>query len=97
MTRQAAMYSRSRGSSHNRRRGRDQLGQVNESGEIHALARGQGLHDRAIRFPQRERNEIHGIGEEIAIRIGQADEEGAAGRGIAALTWHRCLAAGATP
>jgi hypothetical protein len=43
MTRQAAMYSRSRGSSHDRRRGRDQLGQVHEPGEIHALARGQGL------------------------------------------------------
>ena len=34
MTRQAAMYSRSRGSSHDRRRDRDQLGQVHEPGEI---------------------------------------------------------------
>jgi len=76
------MYSRSRGSSHDRRRGRDQLGQVHQPGEIHALARGQGLHHRAIGFAQRERNDIHGIEEEIAIRVGQADQQGAASRSI---------------
>jgi len=79
MTRKAAMYSRSRALSHDRRRdrraihldadirirvveadrgahigavrdgrGRDELGQVHEPGEIHALARGQGLDPRAI-------------------------------------------------
>ena len=53
MTRQAAMYSRSRGSSHDRRRGRDQLRQVHAPGEIHALPRGQGLDDRAVRLRQR--------------------------------------------
>jgi len=91
------MYSRSRGSSHNRRRGRDQLGQVNESGEIHALARGQGLHDRAIGFAQRERNDTRGAGEEIAIRVGQAEYQGAAVGGITALAGSRGLAAVATP
>ena len=96
MPRKAAMYSRSRGSSHDRRRGREQLGQVHEPGEIHALARGQGLHDRAIGFAQRERHDIHGIGEEIAIRVGRAKEERAAGCGIAALTRRRRLAATAT-
>jgi len=97
MTRKAAMYSRSRGSSHDRRRGRDQLGQVREPGEIHALARGQGLHDRAIAFAQRGRNDIHGIAQGIAIRVGQAEEEGVAGGGIAARAGDRGLAAVATP
>ena len=93
MTRQAATYSCSSGFSDDRRRNRNQLGQVHEPGEIHALARGQGLHDCAIGFAQRERNDIHGIAEEIAIRVGQADQQRAASRGITALAGNRGLAA----
>jgi hypothetical protein len=72
MTRQAAMYSRSRGLSLNRCRHR------------------RAIHlDADIRFPQRERNDIHGVGEEIAICVGQADHQDAAVGGIAALVVDR--------
>jgi hypothetical protein len=51
--------------------------------------------DADIRFPQGERNDIHGIAEEIAIRVGQADHQFAAGGGIAVLVGDQGLGSAA--
>ena len=56
------------------------------------VRRGQRFDDRAIRLLEREGHDIHGIGKEIAVGVGQADHRRAAGADRAARTRGRYLA-----
>ena len=62
-------------------RGRDELGDVHQIREIHPLAGGERLDGVAIGLLELDRDHVHGIGEEVAFRVGQADHDlAAAGR-----------------